>query len=50
MVVVKFHHQLAEKSNEIKRQGGINTLDKMVNDLPESLTRNKEILDEGNFY
>ncbi len=35
-----------EKSNEIKRQGGINTLDKMVNDLPESLTRNKEILDE----
>jgi programmed cell death 6-interacting protein len=38
-----------EKSNEIKRQGGINTLDKMVNDLPESLTRNKEILDEVKF-
>ena len=37
---------VAEKSNEIKRQGGINTLDKMVNDLPESLQRNKEILDE----
>jgi hypothetical protein len=35
-----------EKSNEIKRQGGINTLDKMISDLPESLTRNKEILDE----
>jgi len=37
---------VAEKSNEIKRQGGINSLDKMINDLPESLTRNKEILDE----
>ncbi len=37
---------VTEKSNEIKRQGGINTLDKMINDLPESLTRNKEILDE----
>ncbi|CAF3718100.1 unnamed protein product [Adineta steineri] len=36
-----------EKSNEIKRQGGINTIDKMINDLPESLTRNKEILDEA---
>ena len=35
-----------EKANEVKRQGGINTLDKMVSDLPESLTRNKEILDE----
>jgi programmed cell death 6-interacting protein len=39
---------VTEKSNEIKRQGGINTLDKMINDLPESLTRNKEILDETN--
>ncbi|CAF0726806.1 unnamed protein product [Adineta ricciae] len=39
---------VAEKSNEIKRQGGINTLDKMINDLPESLQRNKEILDEAN--
>lgn len=38
-----------EKSNELKRQGGINTLDKMVSDLPESLTRNKEILDEVKF-
>ncbi|CAF3836993.1 unnamed protein product [Rotaria sordida] len=37
---------VSEKSNEIKRQGGINTLDKMINDLPESLQRNKEILDE----
>lgn len=35
-----------EKSNEIKRQGGVNSLDKMISDLPESLTRNKEILDE----
>ncbi len=38
-----------EKANEIKRQGGINSLDKMINDLPESLTRNKEILDEVRF-
>ncbi|CAF2574960.1 unnamed protein product [Rotaria sp. Silwood2] len=36
-----------EKANEIKRQGGINALEKMVNDLPTSLTRNKEILDEA---
>lgn len=37
---------VADKSNDIRRQGGINTLDKMISDLPESLTRNKEILDE----
>jgi len=38
-----------EKANEIKRQGGINTLEKMVNDLPTSLGRNKEILDEVDY-
>jgi len=37
---------LIEKANEIKRQGGINTLEKMIDDLPISLNRNKEILDE----
>jgi len=37
---------MIEKANEIKRQGGISTLDKMINDLPVALTRNKEILDE----
>jgi hypothetical protein len=37
---------LVEKANEIKRQGGITTLEKMVNELPTSLNRNKEILDE----
>ncbi|CAF2465884.1 unnamed protein product [Rotaria sp. Silwood2] len=37
---------VSEKSNEIKRQGGISTLDQMISDLPESLQRNKEILDE----
>jgi programmed cell death 6-interacting protein len=37
---------LIEKANEIKRQGGINTLEKMIDDLPTSLNRNKEILDE----
>ncbi|CAF2989241.1 unnamed protein product [Rotaria socialis] len=35
-----------EKANEVKRQGGIHALDKMISDLPESLKRNKEILDE----
>ncbi len=39
-----------EKANELKRQGGIHSLDKMINDLPESLTRNKEILDEVIFH
>ena len=35
-----------EKANEIKRQGGITVLERMINDLPVSLNRNKEILDE----
>jgi hypothetical protein len=39
-----------EKANEIKRQGGINSLDNMVNELPASLNRNKEILDEVIIY
>jgi hypothetical protein len=39
-----------EKANEIKRQGGINTLERMVNELPTALTRNKEILDEVYLY
>ena len=37
---------MVEKSNQIKQQGGVQTLDKMINDLPTALTRNKEILDE----
>ena len=37
---------VAEKSNELKRQGGITTLERMVNELPTALTRNKEILEE----
>lgn len=39
---------MAEKANQIKQQGGVQTLDKMINDLPTALTRNKEILDEVN--
>ena len=42
----KIPPSVIEKSNEIKRQGGISTLDTMINDLPELLKRNKEILDE----
>ena len=37
---------LTEKANEIKRKGGIQTLEKMFNDLPDALSRNKEILEE----
>lgn len=37
---------VSEKANEIKRQGGIQTLEKMFNDLPVALTRNREILEE----
>ncbi|UJR13652.1 hypothetical protein I4U23_000664 [Adineta vaga] len=39
---------LIEKANEIKRQGGISTLERMVSELPTALSRNKEILDETN--
>jgi hypothetical protein len=35
-----------EKSNDLKRQGGINILDTMISDLLPSRTSNNEILDE----
>lgn len=38
-----------EKSNEVRQHGGIEIIHKMISDLPESLQRNKEILDEVNF-
>lgn len=37
---------LIEKANELKRQGGNNALERMVNELPNALSRNREILDE----
>ncbi|CAF0953792.1 unnamed protein product [Adineta ricciae] len=39
---------LIEKANAIKQQGGISTLERMANELPTALSRNKEILDETN--
>jgi hypothetical protein len=39
-----------EKANKIKGQGGITTLDAMVNDLPTALSRNREILEEVYLY
>lgn len=37
---------LLEKANGMREQGGIASIRKLIDDLPESLTRNKEILDE----
>lgn len=37
---------LLEKANGVRDQGGIASIRKLIEDLPESLTRNKEILDE----
>lgn len=37
---------LLEKANGVRDQGGIALIRKLIDDLPESLTRNKEILDE----
>ena len=38
-----------DKSAEIKAKGGLEILDRMMQDLPELLTRNREIIDEVSF-
>lgn len=35
-----------EKAQQIQELGGLTKLDKLMSDLPELLTRNREILDE----
>lgn len=37
---------LLEKANEVRDKGGVQSIHTLIDQLPESLTRNKEILDE----
>ncbi|KAG7268850.1 LOW QUALITY PROTEIN: hypothetical protein CRUP_011299 [Coryphaenoides rupestris] len=41
---------IAEKSRAIVSQGGLQTIEQMIRDLPELMTRNREILDEGDNF
>ena len=38
-----------DKSAAVNEKGGLNAIDKLMQDLPELLERNREILDEVNF-
>lgn len=40
---------ILEKGDAVKNSGGIAELNKLINDLPELLQRNQDILDEVNF-
>lgn len=44
----KVPQSVLDKSAAIKEKGGVSVIDKMMQDLPELLTRNREILDETN--
>lgn len=37
---------MLDKANEVREKGGIESIRKLIDELPESLQRNKEILDE----
>lgn len=37
---------IAEKARNIVQQGGLQSIEQLIKDLPELLTRNREILDE----
>lgn len=37
---------IAEKARSIVQQGGLQSIEQLIKDLPELLTRNREILDE----
>lgn len=41
-----FPTSLLEKAQQLKRDGGVESLNKMMQDLPELLGRNREILNE----
>lgn len=37
---------IAEKARNVVQQGGLQSIEQLIKDLPELLTRNREILDE----
>lgn len=37
---------ILEKSRAVVQQGGLQSIEQLIKDLPELLTRNREILDE----
>lgn len=42
----KVPKSVLEKAQAVRERGGVNTIDTLMQDLPELLQRNREILDE----